>query len=67
MVERVAWWLILAGALNWLLVGVFHWDLIAYLFGGADALITRLLYIVIGLAGVYLLPQAFGVRMVHRK
>lgn len=71
MVDRIAWWLVLIGAMNWLLVGLFQFDLVGYLFGdgsvGSDAIISRVVYILVGLAGVYLLPQAFGVKMVGRK
>jgi uncharacterized protein len=66
MVERLAWWLVLIGALNWLAFGVFQWD-IGELFGGADALVSRIVYILVGLAGVYLIPQAFGVKVVAQK
>lgn len=67
MLERVAWWLVLIGALNWLLVGLFQLDVVATLFGGQDVLVSRIIYVLVGLAGVYLLPQAFGVKMVGKK
>lgn len=67
MAERFSWWLVLVGALNWLLVGLFQFDALSYLFGGSEELISRILYILIGLAGVYLLPQAFGVKMIRSK
>lgn len=67
MVERIAWWLIFIGALNWLLVGLFQWDVVAMVFGGSGALWSRVVYVLIGLAGVYLLPQAFGVKMLRKK
>lgn len=67
MVDKLAWWLVLIGALNWLLVGLFQWDVIAWLFGGQDVLWSRILYTIVGIAGVYLLPQAFGVKMVGKK
>jgi len=67
MVDRVAWWLVLIGALNWLLVGLFQWDVVAWLFGGSDVLWSRVVYTLVGIAGVYLLPQAFGVKMVGKK
>lgn len=67
MVERVAWWLVIIGALNWLLVGLFQFDGVVYLFGGSDGLVTRIVYIVVGVAGIYLLPQAFGVKMTSNK
>jgi len=67
MVDRVAWWLVLIGALNWLLVGLFQWDVVAWLFGGSDVLWSRVVYTLVGIAGAYLLPQAFGVKMVGKK
>jgi uncharacterized membrane protein YuzA (DUF378 family) len=42
------------GALNWGLVGLFHVDLVATLFGGSDAALARLVYVLVGLAGVVL-------------
>jgi uncharacterized membrane protein YuzA (DUF378 family) len=67
MVEKVAWWLVLIGALNWLLVGVFQLDVVATAFGGTEALVSRIIYALVGLAGIYLLPQAFGVKMIQKK
>lgn len=67
VVERVAWWLVLIGALNWLLVGLFQLDVVAYLLGGSSALWSRVIYTLVGIAGVYLLPQAFGVKMIRSK
>jgi uncharacterized membrane protein YuzA (DUF378 family) len=67
VLEKAAWWLVLIGALNWLLVGVFQFDVVSTLFGGSDALISRILYTLVGIAGAYLLPQAFGVQMIPRK
>ena len=65
--ERFSWWLVLIGALNWLLVGLFKLDVVAYLFGGQEALVSRIIYTLVGLAGVYLLPQAFGIKMIGKK
>lgn len=67
MFEKLAWWLIIIGALNWLLVGLFQLDVVAAVFGGSDVLWSRIVYVLIGLAGVYLLPQVFGAKMVHKR
>lgn len=50
--HRLAYALLIAGALNWLLLGVFSWDL-GEVFGGQSAILSRLVYILIGAAGVY--------------
>ena len=46
---------VILGALNWFLVGVFSWNLITAIFG--LGIITRILYAIVGLAGIWLLIQ----------
>lgn len=46
--------LVIIGALNWGLVGLFQYDLVAALFGGPDAPLSRIVYTVVGLAGIVL-------------
>ena len=41
------------GCLNWGLVGLFRFDLVAWLFGGAGSQISRIVYTVVGLAGLW--------------
>ncbi len=50
--------LVIIGAVNWLLVGVFKLDIVAYLFGDLTWL-SRIIYIIIGLCGLYLI-SLFG-------
>ncbi|MEO2076967.1 MAG: DUF378 domain-containing protein [Bacillus sp. (in: firmicutes)] len=45
--------LVIIGGLNWLLVGLFKWDLVGGLFGGMDSIIARIVYILVGLAAIY--------------
>ena len=40
------------GALNWLLVGLFEFDLVASIFGGTTALLSRIIYILVGICGI---------------
>ncbi|CEG29415.1 DUF378 domain-containing protein [Bacillus sp. B-jedd] len=49
----VALVLIIVGGLNWLLVGLFKWDLVGGIFGGMDSVIARIVYILVGLAAIY--------------
>ena len=51
--DRLALILVIVGALNWLLVGLFQFDLVASLFGGQDALLSRLVYTLVGVAGIW--------------
>lgn len=47
------------GCLNWGLVGIFQFDLVAWLFGGQDAIFSRIIYTVVGLAGLWLITLLF--------
>lgn len=46
--------LVIIGGLNWLLVGLFKFDLVAVIFGNFSVL-SRIIYVIVGLAAVYLL------------
>src|SRR6185369_8214953 len=48
----VAFWLLVVGGLNWLLVGVFRFDLVAALFG-VDSPVSRVVYVLVGISAVY--------------
>ena len=45
--------LVIVGALNWGLMGFFQFDLVAALFGGPDAAMSRIVYGLVGVAGLY--------------
>jgi uncharacterized membrane protein YuzA (DUF378 family) len=49
--------LVVVGALNWLLVGLFEWNLFAEIFGTGT--VTDVIYVIVGLAGVAMLPRVF--------
>lgn len=51
--------LVIIGALNWLLVGLFQFDLVAALFGGQDAVLSRIIYTLVGLAGIWSISLLF--------
>lgn len=51
---KIAWCLVVIGALNWGLVGIFDWNLVEALFGSVSWL-ERLIYILVGIAGLIML------------
>ncbi len=53
MIEFICWILVIVGGINWLLVGLFTHDAVSLIFGAS--FITRLIYIIIGLAACYLI------------
>ena len=50
--------LVIIGAINWALIGFFKFDLVAFIFGGLTV-VTRIIYVIVGLAGLYLI-STFG-------
>jgi uncharacterized membrane protein YuzA (DUF378 family) len=59
MVDRISLLLVIIGAINWALVGIFQFDLVAYLFGGQGATVSRIVYTVIGAAGLWCISLLF--------
>ncbi len=53
VINVIALILILVGALNWGLWGFFQFDLVAWLFGGDSTWLARLVYAIVGLAGLW--------------
>ena len=51
--DALALILVIIGALNWGLIALFQFDLVASIFGGQDAMLSRIVYGLVGLAGVY--------------
>lgn len=49
----VALILVIIGAVNWGLIGFFQWDLVAAIFGGQSAVVSRIIYALVGLAGLW--------------
>ena len=53
MLDRICLILTIIGALNWGSIGIFQLDLVAWIFGGSDALLARIIYTIIALAGIW--------------
>ncbi len=51
--DMIALILIIVGGLNWLLFGLFQWDLVGGIFGGMDSPVARIVYILVGIAAIY--------------
>ena len=59
MLDRLSLIFIIAGALNWGSVGIFGFDFVSWLFGGSAATVSRILYTLIGLAGIWCVSLLF--------
>jgi len=57
--DRLSLVLVIIGAINWGLIGLFQFDLVAFLFGGQSALLARIVYAVVGAAGLWSISLLF--------
>ena len=57
--DTIALILSIIGSINWGLVGIFQFDLVAWLFGGQDAVFSRIVYTLVGLAGIWCISLLF--------
>lgn len=59
IVDRVALSLVIVGALNWGSIGLFGFDCVAFLCGGQMAIISRVIYALVGIAGLWCITLLF--------
>ncbi len=67
------WWdntaliIVIIGALNWASIGLFGIDLVATLFGGQSAIISRIIYTIVGIAGLWTITLLFKEKVPARQ
>ncbi len=59
ILDKIALALLIVGGLNWGLVGLFGFDLVAFLLGGSAALLARAVYTLVGLSAVWCITLLF--------
>ena len=52
MLDIIALILTIIGGINWGLIGIFQFDLVAWIFGGQDAILSRIIYTLVGIAAL---------------
>jgi len=62
IMDRIALILTIAGALNWGSIGLFQFDIVAWICGGPASLLSRIIYTVIALAGIWCISLVFRPR-----
>ncbi len=62
IMDRIALIITIIGALNWGSIGLFRFDIVAWLFGGQTALGSRIVYTVVALAGIWCVSLIFRAR-----
>ena len=62
IMDRIALIISIIGALNWGSIGLFKFDIVAWIFGGQDAILSRIVYTVVALAGIWCISLLFRER-----
>ena len=62
MLDRISLIRDIIGALNWLLVGLFQFDAVAWICGGQTAVLSRIIYAIVGVAGLWSISLLFRER-----
>ena len=59
MLDNIALVIAIIGGLNWGSSGLFQFDVVAWLFGGADSLLARIVYVVVAIAAIWCISLLF--------
>jgi len=59
-IKRILLALVIIGAINWGLIGLFQFDLVAAIFGGQAAALSRVVYTLVGISGLFCLGMLFA-------
>ena len=62
IMDRIALIISIIGCLNWGSVGLFRFDIVAWICGGASTLLARIIYTVVALAGIWCISLLFRSR-----
>ncbi len=59
MLDKIALFLLIVGGINWGLVGIFQFDLVAFLFGGSAAIFSRIIYVLVAISAIWCISLFF--------
>ena len=59
MLDIIALILTIIGGINWGLIGIFQFDLVAWIFGGQDAILSRIISTLVGIAALWCISLFF--------
>lgn len=62
IINKIALIISIIGSLNWGLVGLFSFDLVAWISGGPETLLARIIYVIVALAGIWCISLIFRAR-----
>lgn len=59
MMDKIALILSIIGGLNWGSIGLFQFDIVAWIFGGQDSMISRIVYAIVGISSIWCISILF--------
>lgn len=59
MLDKISLVLVIIGAVNWGSIGLFQFDIVGWIFGGQTAIVSRIIYTVVALAGIWCISLLF--------
>ena len=59
MFDKICLILAIIGGLNWGSIGIFNFDIVAWIFGGQSAIMSRIIYTIVGLAAIWCISLLF--------
>ena len=59
MIDKISLILVIIGAVNWGSIGLFKFDIVGWIFGGQDAIVSRIIFTIVGLAGLWAITFFF--------
>ena len=59
IMDKIALLLAIVGGLNWGSIGIFGFDVVAFLFGGQNSAMSRVIYTLVGLGAIWCIPLLF--------
>ncbi|MCI9606004.1 MAG: DUF378 domain-containing protein [Oscillospiraceae bacterium] len=62
IMDRIALALAIIGGLNWGSIGIFGFDIVAFLFGGSASAMSRVVYTIVGLSAIWCISLLFRER-----
>lgn len=62
MLDMISLILVIIGALNWGSIGIFNFDIVGALFGGQGSMLSRIIFTIVGIAGIWAIGLLFKER-----
>ena len=62
ILDRIALLLLIVGGINWGSLGLFRFDIVAWIFGGQAAIVSRIIYVLVGISALWCISLLFRER-----